>query len=109
MILPTEVFGNCVVVHAPEELGNDHADAFETFILGLDRNNVVLDLDGTETIDSRGLTSLLNCQDRLRELGGDCKVSTMNPNNRKILEMTRLDATLELFTSVVDAVRSYRG
>ena len=52
---------------------------------------MVVDLDATETIDSRGLTALLNWQDNLRELGGDLKIATTNPNNRKILEMTRLD------------------
>ncbi len=107
MILPTEIFGDCVVVHSPEELGNEHAEAFEKFISELERVNVVMDFDGTETIDSRGLTALLNCQDTLREVGGDLKLSTTNLSNRKILEMTRLDTRLEIFDSVVDAVRSY--
>ena len=107
MNLPTEIFGDVIVVHTPEEFGADHADAVEKFITTLERNNVVLDLDNTELIDSRGLTALLNAQDRLRELGGDVKIATANHINRKILEITRIDDTLDVFESVIDAVKSF--
>jgi anti-anti-sigma regulatory factor len=39
---------------------------------------------------------------------GDLKIATSNPINRKILELTRLDQQLEVFDSVVDAVKSFR-
>lgn len=108
MILPTEVFGDVVVVHAPEELGGDHVEEFEEFVRGLDPHRVVLDIDNSEAIDSAGLTSMLNVQDALREQNGDLKISTDNEINRKILEITRLDQQLEVFSSVVEAVRSFR-
>jgi anti-anti-sigma factor len=109
MNLPTETFGNVVVVHAPEELGTDQVDGFRAFLGKVDHPSVVLDLDRTESLDSAGLTALLDSQDELRTSGGDLKISTANTHNRKILELTRLDAQLEVFTSVVDAVKSYRG
>ena len=108
MNLPTEIFGDTIVVHTPEELGSEQVDGFLSFIDRLERILVVADIDGTETIDSKGLTALLDAQDRLRILGGDMKLAATNPSNRKILEMTRLDQSLEVFESVVDAVRSYR-
>jgi len=107
MNLPTEIFGDCVVVHTPDELGEDQADGFEAYVPTLERVNVVLDLDNTEMLDSAGLTSLLNVQDRLRASGGDVKIATTNFSNRKILEITRLDRQLEVFSSVVDAVKSF--
>lgn len=107
MNLPTEVFGEVVVVHAPEELGSEQAERFEELMLTRDRKRVVLDLDSTEMLDSRGLTALLNVQDALRALGGELKLATANKNNRKILEITRLDRQLEVFDSVVDAVKSF--
>lgn len=109
MNLPTEIFGDTIVVHTPEELGSEQVEGFLAFIDHIERVNVVLDFDGTETIDSKGLTSLLDAQDKLRILGGDLKLATTNPNNRKILEMTRMDESLEVFESVVDAVKSYRA
>jgi anti-anti-sigma factor len=108
MNLPTEIFGDVIVVHTPEELGADQADAFEGCLGKLERNHVVLDLDGTESLDSKGLTALLNVQDNLRNIGGDAKIATTNATNRKILEITRLDQHLEVFDSVIDAVKSFR-
>jgi anti-anti-sigma factor len=106
MNLPTEIFGDVIVVHTPEELGAEQADGFEAFLTNLERNQIVLDLDGTEGIDSKGLTALLNVQDTLREHGGDVRIATANTNNRKIFEITRLDQHLEIFDTVIDAVKS---
>ena len=107
MNLPTEIFGDVVVVHTPEELANDHADGIERFLTTLERSNVVVDLDSTESIDSAGLNVLLDVQDNLRELGGNLKIATTNHMNRKILEITRLDHNLEIYESVVEAVKSF--
>ncbi len=107
MNLPTEVFGTVVVVHTPDEMGVDQADQFVNFVTGLDRSNVVLDLDNTELLDSAGLTALLSAQDELRGCDGDLKITTKNHANRKILDITRLDQQLEVFDSVLDAVKSF--
>jgi len=108
MNLPTEIFGNVVVVHAPEELGGDQCEAFVTCITGLEHGNVVLDLDNTETLDSKGLEAILEVQDRLHTRSGEVKLATTNPVNRKIFEITRLDQHVEMFDSVVDAVKGFR-
>ena len=108
MNLPNEIFDDVIVVHTPEELGEDQSPDFEEYIPGLSRKNIVLDLDGTESLDSAGLTSLTIVQDVLRREGGNMKISTTNIVNRKILEITRLDHQLEVFDSVIDAVKSFR-
>ena len=107
MNLPTEVFGDVVVVHTPDELGADQCDHFETYVSMLEQVKVIVDLDGTEMIDSLGLTALLNCQETLRQVNGDIRISTTNPVNRKILEITRLDQELEVYENVIDAVKSF--
>lgn len=107
MNLPTEIFDNVIVVHTPEELALDQCDAFESYLSTLERKQVVLDLDNTESIDSKGLTALLSAQDKLRGENGDIKIAATNATNRKIFEITRLDQQLEVFDSVVDAVRSF--
>jgi anti-sigma B factor antagonist len=108
MNLQTEIFGDVIVVHTPEELGAEQSEAFESQIPALERHNVVLDVDATETIDSKGLEALLNVQDKLRDLDGEAKIAATNLNNRKIFEITRLDQQLEVFDSVVDAVKSFQ-
>ncbi len=108
MTLPTEIFGDVIVVHTPEELGADQCEAFEGYVPTLERPNVVLDLDATETLDSKGLTALLDVRDRLRDAHGEAKIATTNAANRKILEITRLDQQLEVTDSVVEAVKSFQ-
>lgn len=107
MNLPTEIFGEVIVVHTPEEMGSDQADRMETYLTTLERHKLVVDIDGTEQLDSAGLTLLLNAQEALRALDGDLKISTVNTTNRKILEITRLDQQLDVFESVIDAVKSF--
>jgi len=107
MNLPTEIFGDVIVVHTPDELGAEQAQAIEQFLTTLERQKVVVDLDNTELLDSGGLTALLDSQDNLRELSGDLRLATTNPVNRKILEVTRLDRQMDVFESVIDAVKSF--
>jgi anti-sigma B factor antagonist len=108
MNLPSEIFGNVIVVHAPEDLAAEAADQFEAYMPTIDRDNVVLDIDNTESLDSRGLTALLNTHDAFRGRGGQLKISASNATNRKILEITRIDQQIEVFPSVIDAVRSFQ-
>ena len=108
MNLTTEIFGNCMVVHAPQDLGREQADRFKNFLHSLERSQIVLDIDDVEQIDSAGLTALVETQEHLRVIGGDLKIATDSAVNRKILEITRIDRQLELFDSVIDAVKSYR-
>lgn len=108
MNLPSEIFGSVIVVHTPEELASEQAEQFEKYLPTLDRDNVVLDVDNTEILDSAGLGALLNTQDTLRGRGGQLKISATNTTNRKILEITRLDRQIEVFQSVIDAVKSFQ-
>jgi len=107
MNLPTETFGRVVVAHAPDELSGENSEALSDALTRLDHGSVVFDIDGAESFDSVALTALLEIQERLRDLGGDLKISAANHVNRKILEITRLDRQLEVFDSVIDAVKSF--
>ncbi len=105
--LPSEIFGDVIVVHTPEELAGEIAEQFEAYLPTLDRSNIVLDVDSTENFDSEGLTALLDAQDTLRKRGGQIKIAATNTTNRKILEITRVDQQIDVFQSVIDAVKSF--
>lgn len=107
MKTPTEVFGDVVIVHAPDELGAEVATQFRHFVTTLQQHKVVVDLDGTESFDSEGLECLLDVLDELRESDGELKIISSNNVNRKILEITRMNQHLEVFDSVIDAVKSF--
>jgi len=85
MNLPTEIFGNVVVVHTPEEISEDHADQFQRLLTSQERVKVIVDLDGTESIDSAGLEALLDATPPGcgRLCAGACKKrTTRSPRHR---------------------------
>ena len=108
MKLSTEIFGSVIVIHAPEELNEDNSEQLERFLTSRERQNVIFDLDGTEAVDSAALNALLDIQDVLREMQGDLKIYTSNSVNQTILRITRLDQQLEVFESIIDAVKSFK-
>jgi len=107
MQLNTEVFGDVAVAHAPQEISEAQVDALKLAFQSVPRASIVLDLEGTEMLDSAGLELLLDLQDALRERGGELKIATSNHVNRKILEITRLDREFEVFDAVLDALKSF--
>lgn len=104
-----ETFGSVTVVHVPAELAGEQADVFRQAVLALNQRQIVLDLDHMELLDSAGLTALVNLGDELRAQGGELKIATADPTNRKILEITRIDQEFEVFPTVLEAVRSFRN
>lgn len=109
--ITTETFGDVMVVHAPGELTSDTAHKFVDAVTEATRrgpNAVVLELDQTERFDSVGLESLIDLQERLHETGGKLRLCGLSESGRKIFQITRLEARLEAFDSVIDAVASSR-
>ncbi len=107
MKLTTEVFGNVVVIHTPDYLGEDQSVEIQTLLEEQTSSNVILDMDGTETVNNDGLEALLSARDFVISRGGELKISTSNLANQKILEITRLDQDLDVFESVIEAVKSF--
>ena len=107
MNLPSEIFGDVIVVHTPDELSVENGEELEDFLTTLERSSVIIDMDGTEMIDSGGLEAILKSMDSLRIMGGDLKVATDNAINRKIFEITRLDQQIDVHANVLEAVKSF--
>ena len=111
MQITTETFGEVLVVHTPDDVTEETSRVFLTSVethLSNGRSSIVLQMDHSELFDSVGLTSLLDLQDRARQLGGTVKISGLVDPGRKVFEVTRLDQRFDLFDSVIDAVASFR-
>lgn len=108
MSIISEVFGNILVVHSPEYLGDDQAKQLYEFTLSRPQNKVVIDFDATEVVDSKGLSVLLDIHDRLADLGGDLKISTASKVNQSIFEITRMDKHIDVFSTMLVAVKSFQ-
>jgi anti-sigma B factor antagonist len=69
--------------------------------------NLVLDLAGSDYIDSTGLGALVMCAIGLRKIGGNVKLLHLNRRNVELLVMTKLATVFEIFADEQDAVNSY--
>jgi anti-sigma B factor antagonist len=65
---------------------------------------VVVDLAGTTFIDSKGLAVLIRGVERLRTDGGRLAVVCVDPNLRKIFEITGLDRVFSIHGSRDEAL-----
>ena len=65
---------------------------------------VVVDLDGVEFLDSTGLGVLIGGMKRLRGLDGDLTLVCTQPRILKVFEITGLNRAFSIYESVDDAV-----
>ena len=110
MAINTETFGRVVVAHTPEELNEETARELMSALeepVAQGTVCVVAQMERTESLDSSGLTALLDLRDELRQQGGNLKVCNLTETGQKVFELTRLDDHLDTFDSMIDAVASF--
>jgi len=69
---------------------------------------VVVDLKDATWMNSSGLGVLINGLTTLRGSGGDLRLANLSKKVRHPLEITKLEAVFLIYSSVVDAVNSYK-
>jgi len=111
MVMELERYGDVVVAGLDDELVMENIGRFEELVgdaLQEGTRNFVIDFEKTEFVDSSGLRSLLELLETVQSQGGSVRVSGLDRNCLKIFEMTRFDKKFEVFTSLVEAVKSFR-
>ena len=68
--------------------------------------NVVVDLDGVDSMDSSGLGTLISLLKRVSERGGDMKIARLQKKVRMVFEITGLYKVFEIFDSVEEAANA---
>jgi anti-sigma B factor antagonist len=107
----TEIFGNVLVVHPPDELTDDFAANFVDAVdemLEDGHRQLVIAMDRTEGFDSAGLTSLLDLRDRVQEQGGKVRVSSLGDVGTRVFKVTRLDKQFDVYPDTTSAVASFQ-
>ena len=66
-------------------------------------DRVVVDLTGTEFLDSTGLGALVGGLKRIRARGGEMRVVCSSPRVCKVFEITSLDRVVRMFGTVEEA------
>jgi len=70
-------------------------------------NNVILNLQGVDYIDSTGLGGLVISYTTLKKAGGALKIFNLTRRNIELLVLTKLSTVFEVFTDEQDAVNSF--
>jgi len=66
-----------------------------------------LNLDGLSSVNSQGLSVLINAQKRAKEKDGDLRLSSLRPSIRELFELTRLQTVFQIFDTDDDAIKSF--
>lgn len=113
MNIHVESYGHAVILVLKGELDADSLGAFkqqaERQLRDKQVIDLVLDLQYVPFIDSEAMEYLLDLQEQLAERLGQIKLVKPDRNVMKILEMTRLLPSFEIFTEVPEAVKVTQG
>jgi anti-sigma B factor antagonist len=78
-----------------------------TAVSAVGHNNVILNLEHVEYIDSTGLGALVICYTSLKKAGGALKLVNPNKRNVELLLLTKLHTIFEVFSDEQDAINSF--
>jgi anti-sigma B factor antagonist len=78
-----------------------------TQLLTAGQNNIVLDLQNVDYIDSTGLGNLVISYTQVKKAGGALKLLNLNKRNVELLALTRLHTIFAVFAEETDAVNSF--
>lgn len=111
MPIATETYGEVVVVRLDDELTGDNVVRFQNALeqpLEEGIRNFVMDMEKTEYLDNAGLEAIDDLIQDVGKTAGQVKFSGLGAGCRKIFEVTRLDRRVDVFDSLIDAVRSFQ-
>jgi anti-anti-sigma factor len=110
MNISAESYGQAVILNLQGEFTEDSLGAIkqavEHHLAAEGVIDLVLNLEKVFFIDSAALEYLLDLQDALIQRMGQVRLLKCDPNVRKILEITRLEATFQICSEVAEAVKS---
>jgi anti-sigma B factor antagonist len=78
-----------------------------TELVAAGHNQIVLDLQHVDYIDSTGLGNLVISYTQVKNAGGALKLLHLNKRNVELLALTRLHTVFEVFAEETDAVNSF--
>src|ERR1700681_463079 len=78
-----------------------------TELVAAGRNQIVLDLQHVDYIDSTGLGNLVISYTQVKNAGGALKLLHLNKRNVELLALTRLHTVFEVLAEETDAVNSF--
>ncbi len=112
MKVSTQDHAHICVMTISGEFTHDDTDAFHRALGNRIEDgrtrHVIVDCEHLEFIDSKGLETLIDLQQRLAGPGGAVRLASPDSTVTTILHLTRLENAIEACDTIEDAVRSLR-
>jgi anti-anti-sigma factor len=112
MNIETQERGQTLVVAIHGSVDGLTADTLQNTLHGhveSGHTRMVADLSGVEYTSSAGLRALLATVKEARRKGGDLRLADVQPNVRKVLDLSGFTTILKLYDGVDAAVESFGG
>jgi len=106
-----EKYGAVVIELKGNVMGGPEAQEFSDTLHKLiddDKKNVIVDLAETKFMNSSGLGMLISGYTTMKNGGGSMKLANATEKIESLLVITKLISVFEHYTSVEDAVNSYK-
>ena len=110
MNISCEEYDQVAVVTIDGELSQDTVEVFNNAVQeGLRDEHVrfVVNFEKVSLIDSQGLEALLCLKDQCQEKNGSVKLAALDETSAKILNMTRIDRSFDIYDELIEAVKSF--
>lgn len=75
--------------------------------LGMGKTQIVADLSGVDYTSSAGLRALLASMKEARQRGGDFRLAAVQPDVRRVLDLSGFTSILKVYGDVESAVASF--
>jgi anti-sigma B factor antagonist len=72
-------------------------EELDGFVQAHDKANLLLDFEGVQYLSSAVLSELLNAQERCEATGGGLRLCSVNPEIKKVFEISNLDSVFVLY------------
>jgi anti-anti-sigma factor len=95
-----------VVVTLPTRVDASNTKALVEAVTGSGSKQIILDLKGTEIVDSTALGAIVKVHTSMQTTGGKLVLAGVGDGIRRVLAMTRLDRVFTMVADVDAAVNS---
>ena len=104
--------GDVTPVHITGSVDGLTSDALQRVLAGevaAGHHKLVADFAAVDYTSSAGLRVVLATLKQARSRGGDLRLAALNPEVRKVIELSGFTSILKVFATADDAVRSFGG
>jgi len=104
--------GKVLIISTPPRLTTENSDGLKKLLKNYvdeGRYNIVINLTGTDYLDSSGLGAIVSKIAQTRSNNGDIRLASVNEYVMNLLELTHINQIIKIFDTPEQAAASFRG